>query len=186
MQVMLISGSAKENSHTLVLLNYIKDLLEKRKVNIIVWDLLEHPLPIVMPEYHHNPFETPDKTVQEFNRLVKDSDAIVLGTPLYHGSYSGLLKNALDNLGSEAFKNKPVGLFSVAGGMPSVQALEHLRSVVRALYGYSLQTQIGTSKADFNGLEIKNPEVKKRSIRLVEELYMLTKLLMNKDRFMRI
>ena len=190
MQITLISGSAQENSRTLALLNHIKGLLEKRDVQVVIWDLYERPLPIVMPEYHDNPIETPDKTVQEFNLLVQNSDAIVLGTPLYHGSYSGILKNALDNLGADAFKNKPVGLVSVAGGMPSVQALEHLRSVVRTLYGYGLQTQIGTSKEDYvflnTTLAVKNPEVKQRSMRFVEELFVLTSLLIHKKRFTQI
>lgn len=82
--------------------------------------------------------------MRKFVKEVASLDALILGTPLYHGSYSGVLKNALDNLASDAFKDKIVGLTSNAGGMRNTQACEHLRSVVRTLYGYPTQTQIGT------------------------------------------
>jgi len=55
------------------------------------------------------------------------------GTPMYHGSYSSTLKTALDYCGFEEFEDKTVGLLAVAGGGFPVTALEHLRSVCRAL-----------------------------------------------------
>jgi FMN reductase len=41
--------------------------------------------------------ETPEQT--EFIQAAGTADAIVLGTPAYHGGVSGLVKNALDHLG---------------------------------------------------------------------------------------
>jgi NAD(P)H-dependent FMN reductase len=40
----------------------------------------------------------------------------IAGTPLYHGSYSGVLKNAIDPMGFHEFEDKMVGLVGVSGG----------------------------------------------------------------------
>src|SRR3989344_3116034 len=98
MKILLVCGSISQQSHTHAFLRFIEDLLKKQKVETVFWDLRTSPLPIALPEYHKDPLKNPDKTVQKFVRAVMDADGLVLGSPLYHGSYSGVLKNALDNL----------------------------------------------------------------------------------------
>ncbi len=69
---------------------------------------------------------------------VRDADAVVLATPVYHGSYSSPLKTALDYCGFEEFEDKTVGLLAVSGGAFPITALDHLRSVCRALNAWVL------------------------------------------------
>ncbi|WP_142858660.1 NADPH-dependent FMN reductase [Salinigranum halophilum] len=78
---------------------------------------------------------------------VDAADAVVLGTPVYHGSYSGVLKNALDYCGFDEFEGKTVGLLGVAGGSFPVTALDHLRSVCRALDCWVLPHQAAIPRA---------------------------------------
>ena len=47
---------------------------------------------------------------------VKMAQGILMGTPEYHGSFSGVLKNAIDLMGFEEFGGKMWGLIGVAGG----------------------------------------------------------------------
>jgi len=80
---------------------------------------------------------------------VAQADAIVLATPVYHGSFSGLLKNALDQLTGDAFAQRPVAVLAAAGGPRSGSGVcDQLRSVVRAMGGWSTPTQVGLSSAD--------------------------------------
>ncbi|EMA28059.1 NADPH-dependent FMN reductase [Halobiforma nitratireducens JCM 10879] len=65
--------------------------------------------------------------------LIRKADAVVLGSPMYHGSYASPLKTALDYCGFDEFEGKTVGLLAVSGGAFPVTALEHLRSVCRSL-----------------------------------------------------
>jgi azobenzene reductase len=37
-----------------------------------------------------------------------EADFLIFGTPNYHGSYSGILKNALDYINMDYVKMKPV------------------------------------------------------------------------------
>lgn len=74
---------------------------------------------------------------------------IILATPVYHGTFSGLLKNALDQLEGDAFQQMPVGILAAGGGPRSAAvACEHLRTVVRALGGWSTPTQVGLTYDD--------------------------------------
>lgn len=73
---------------------------------------------------------------------------IILGTPEYHGSYSGVLKNALDLLGFDEMEGRMVGLVGVAGGrMGGAAALTALRSVGRALHAWVVPTEAAIPQA---------------------------------------
>lgn len=182
MRITLICGSTAKKSHTLALLKHIEELLKEKGVETVLWDLKEKHMVFAVPELHATPIETPDENVKEFIRLIESSDGIVIGSPLYHGSYSGVLKNALDNLYLDAFRNKAVGLVSNGSGVRnSIKACEHLRGVVRTLYGYALQTEIGTGQEDYKetdvGFVVSSEDIKGRCIRLVDELVNLTEIL---------
>jgi FMN reductase len=88
------------------------------------------------------------------------ADGIVLGSPGYHGSISGLVKNALDyaeDLRNDArpyFSGRPVGCVATAGGWPgAVNTLGALRDIVHSLRGWPtpLGAAINTSDKVFDG-----------------------------------
>ncbi len=68
---------------------------------------------------------------QLLQRKISEASGIILATPEYHGSFSGLLKMTIENLGyPSALAGKPVALLGVASGaIGAVKSLEHLRSV---------------------------------------------------------
>jgi NAD(P)H-dependent FMN reductase len=77
----------------------------------------------------------------ELTRRVRKADSVLLATPVYHGSYSAPLKNALDYCGFDEFENTTVGLLAVAGGAFPSPALDHLRIVCRSLSAWVLPHQ---------------------------------------------
>ena len=53
--------------------------------------------------------------VGKLREEVRAAEGIILGTPEYHGGFSGVLKNALDLMGFDEFEGKMMGLVGVSG-----------------------------------------------------------------------
>lgn len=178
-KVMLLVGSISPASHTRTLMKSIESSLIARSVEVIFWDLRARPLPIADPIYQHDLNSHPNPNVLEFISNARKANAYVLGSPLYHGSYSGVLKNALDHLWYGAFRRKPVALVSHAStATGSLAPCFDLQSVVRTLYGYVCQTQIGSHKGCFDHSDeqpkLFDEEIANRIERLVDELLELS------------
>ena len=126
-QVVAICGSLREHSHTRTALGVaLEGAAEKGAVTDLL-DLREWDLPV----YDADADDAGDSVA--FRERVRAADSILLGTPMYHGSYSSPAKTAVDYCGFDEFEKKTVGLLGVAGGSFPITALEHLRSVCRAL-----------------------------------------------------
>jgi NAD(P)H-dependent FMN reductase len=79
---------------------------------------------------------------------VGSAHGIIIGTPEYHGGYSGLLKNAIDLMGFDEFEGKVVGLIGVSSGsLGASQALQGLRVIGRALHAWVIPQQMSVPKA---------------------------------------
>lgn len=109
------------------------------------------------PAYHSNA-PTPEAAA-EYLDVVRTADAVVISSPGYHGTVSGLVKNALDYL--EALRTdkrpyldgRPVGLIAVARGwQASMGTLTTLRQITHALRGWptplGLTVNSATSRFD--------------------------------------
>ena len=75
--------------------------------------------------------------------LARRADAVIIASPGYHGSVSGLVKNAIDYLEDMAGDDRPyldgraVGCIAVAhGGQGGVATLHALRTITHALRGW--------------------------------------------------
>jgi azobenzene reductase len=148
-RILVISGSVGEPSRTRTLARVVTAVLKLKGALPTFWDLAERVLPIANPTYHYAPEENPDETSRELARRAEEAEAFVLATPVYHNSYSGVLKNCLDHLAIRHFEGKPVGLVAHGGALRSLQASDHLRIVIRGLHGISIVTQVVTADSDY-------------------------------------
>lgn len=90
---------------------------------------------------------------------LRRADGIVIGSPGYHGSISGLVKNAIDYVEDMSrddwpyFHGRPVGAVATgAGWQGAVATLTALRGIVHALRGWNtpLGVAINTSEPMFD------------------------------------
>ena len=106
------------------------------------------------------------KDVFRLREEVKHAEGIILGTPEYHGGYSGVLKNALDLMGFEEFEGKMLGLVGVSGGaIGAFGAMNSLREVGRALHAWVIPEQAAIPQAwqEFDEAgNLKDAELDKR------------------------
>jgi NAD(P)H-dependent FMN reductase len=102
--------------------------------------------------------------VVHLRQEVRSAQGIILGTPEYHGSFSGVLKHALDLMGFKEFEGKMIGLVGVAGGkLGGADALNSLRSIGRTLHAWVVPKQVAIPEAwklfDDKG-DISNQQIK--------------------------
>ncbi|MFD1957437.1 NADPH-dependent FMN reductase [Paenibacillus thailandensis] len=131
MKIVMIAGSNRRNATSTILVKAMARRLERMQAEVDLFDLAETPLPFYSPDESF----ASHAGVQRLNRLMLEADGIVLATPEYHGSISGVLKNALDFLGQDHFAGKPVLSVSSAGGAVGVSSLMQLQTIVRNLHG---------------------------------------------------
>jgi NAD(P)H-dependent FMN reductase len=131
LKVMAVIGSLHEQSVTRVVVNHVVDGLRAAGCEVDVLDLAAEPLPLVNPDStfaadYYGPLKA---------RVVA-ADVFVLGTPDYHGSISGAMKNFLDHFWKE-FTGK---LFApmVASHEKGLTAHDQMRTVARQCYAWSL------------------------------------------------
>jgi NAD(P)H-dependent FMN reductase len=127
-----ICGSLRAESKTRVALEVALEGARERGATADLLDLREYDLPTFDAD-DREPGDVPALTA-----AVREADAVLLGTPVYHGSYASPLKTAIDYCGFDEFEDATVGLLAVGGGRFPVTALEHLRSVCRALDAWVL------------------------------------------------
>jgi FMN reductase len=97
--------------------------------------------------------------VDHFVATIRSADALLIGSPGYHGTLSGLVKNALDHVEMTRgdtrvyFDGVPVGLVATAAGwQAAVTTLQALRGIVHALRGWP--TPIGIAANSAGGADV--------------------------------
>lgn len=180
MKGLIIVGSAKVGSHTAALAKYLKGQFEDHEFDVEIFDLADHPIHQLDVSGASEPSETYKANVKDLQTKAREADFFVLGSPNYHGSYSGILKTALDHLTMDDFKMKPVGLVGNSGGIVSAEPLSHLRLIVRTLLGIAVPTQIATHDSDYNKLDdgtyyLANEEFQLRARLFVDQIVSFAK-----------
>jgi len=85
-------------------------------------------------------------------RNVADADALVVITPTFQASYSGLFKSFIDLIGMEDLRGTPVLLAASVGTERHSLALEHaLRPLFVHLGALSVPTAVYAASSDFGG-----------------------------------
>lgn len=175
MRITILIGATRRESTSAQISAYIADLMTKEGHDVTLFDLREKPLP-----FYDDDAEEIHPHTSELQDAVLHADAIVLSTPEYHGSMTGVLKNALDYLGAEQFNGKAVLPVSSAGGAVGVSSLQQLQAIVRNLHGINSPEWISIGGAQRQFLPDGTPEsldVQKRVKRTVDYFLQLAALL---------
>jgi NAD(P)H-dependent FMN reductase len=157
--VVAVCGSLREESTTRLALEHALDAAAEAGARTELIDLREWDLPLFDPD------DRDRGDAERLRRVVGDADAVLLGTPVYHGMVSSALKSAFDYLGRDEFENTTVGLLATAGGGSYAPTLEHLRTGVRTVHGWALPHEVGIRGAsdafDADG-EFVDPDLEAR------------------------
>ncbi|KPV41729.1 hypothetical protein AN478_01270 [Thiohalorhabdus denitrificans] len=162
MAYMILEGSARPDSRTGLVARHLAGSLEEVAGQAVQRLQPGAHLPALMDG------AVAGGPVEGFQPVVEQVDAargVILVTPEYHGSYSGVIKLVLDNLGyPSVLRGKPVGIVALgAARFAGTRAADALLSVLahirarpfgRYLFLPAIQEQLSESGA------LENPELR--------------------------
>ncbi len=143
-RVVGVSGSLREQSYTRMAVAIALQGASELGAETRLLDLREYGLAFSEDEFES---KHPSPGVARMRQDFQAAHGIILGSPEYHGSFSGILKYALDLMGFDEFAGKMVVLVAVSGGkMGAANALTGLRTVGRALHAWVVPEQVSLSE----------------------------------------
>ena len=166
-KVLAISGSIRKRSYNKALLMSIKD--HRQDIDMEIFDLENIPM------YNEDIEANMPISVKIFKQKIKEADLVLIATPEYNYSISGVLKNALDwasrPKNDNSFNLKPVGIMGVSpGSLGTSRAQYHLRQIGVGLNMRILnrpEIMIAGAKDKFND---EDRLVDEKSIKLIDDL----------------
>lgn len=161
MKIVGISGSLRDESYTHKALVHALNLVKKAGEETELIDLRTLELPFCTgTDIHKQHLD-----VMTLRKAVKSAHGIILVTPEYHGSLSGVLKNALDLLEADDMQDKVVATISVLGGAHGYGSTGTLTHICRQLHAWVVPRDMLIPFADqaFDSFgELKDPILKAR------------------------
>ncbi|CAM3866867.1 NADPH-dependent FMN reductase [Mesobacillus thioparans] len=122
-----ILGSMSKDSTTEKALVRTMKAAQYRGADTEIFDLRECYLPFRDGRSDQTTY--PD-SVHTLREKVLQSDGVIFASPEYNGSYSAIIKNALDYLGPDYLRGKVVGVLGVAGDTSASNTVYHLQTIL--------------------------------------------------------
>jgi FMN reductase len=138
-----IAGSLRDQSYSHQALAIAVEKARDLGAEVTVLDLRQLNLPFCDGSGDYSDY--PDVTLMQ--QAVKSADGLILVTPEYHGSVSGVLKNALDLMSFDELSDKVIGNISVLGGQANSNALNDLRTIARWVHAWVIPEQVAIGQA---------------------------------------
>jgi NAD(P)H-dependent FMN reductase len=176
LHILAVVGSLQRDSVTRVVVLYVARELQAAGCSVDLLDLGKEPLALYNPDVAH---DLPGYA--DLQARVHRADAIVLGSPDYHGGISGATKNFLDHFWRE-FAGK---LFAtiVASHEKGLTVTDQLRTVARQCYAWALPYGVSlVEDVDVKDGQIVSDPLKQRLEMLMRDLRVYGKLLAEQRR----
>lgn len=128
-KVVIINGNHTKQSRLTGIHQYIEDSLTKGQVQ--VQSIFVHELPaqdLILANFA-------SKEIQHANKQVEEADFVIVLTPIYKASYTGILKTYLDLLPQKALVGKTIIPIAVGGSVAHLLALEYALKPVLSVLG---------------------------------------------------
>ncbi|MFD2973874.1 NADPH-dependent FMN reductase [Peribacillus deserti] len=160
-KVVIISGSPVKDSRLNGILNYATQYLESKDVSYDVVHVRELPAEDLIQAA----FDSPE--IMKANEKVAASDSVIILTPVYKASYTGVLKTYLDLLPQKGLADKTVLPLVIGGTYGHLLVIDYAINPVLSSLGasnivkgvFTLDQQI--QRTNENTFEIDNDAVQR-------------------------
>ncbi|AQS56395.1 MAG: NADPH-dependent FMN reductase [Novibacillus thermophilus] len=132
--VITISGSPSEHSRSECVLKFLCSLIEQEGLSTIQISVRNlKPEDLVYARY-----DSP--SIEDIALSIKNAKGLIVGSPVYKASYSGVLKALFDLLPQDILKHKPTLPIMVGGSLAHLLAVDFaLKPLLTALKAQNLQ-----------------------------------------------
>jgi FMN reductase len=154
-RIVVLSGSLNKPSRTRAVLETIAQRIAPRlHAEVAVVDIAE-----LAPELGAAvTFDKLPTAVVEAQRLLASADLLVVGSPVYKGSYSGLFKHFLDLLEPTRLSGKVAILAATGGSDRHALVLEHqFRPLLSFFEINTVPAGVYVSDSELDGPRLKDP-----------------------------
>lgn len=133
-QIVIIAGSPAVPSRTDLILKYVEGAVQQKGLSTVSYSVTDFSAEdLVKGRYNSD-------DILKFAEVINQADGVVIGSPVYKASYTGVLKSLLDLLPENALKNKPVLPIMVGGSTRHLLAIDFaLNPLISILRGHPLQ-----------------------------------------------
>jgi chromate reductase len=184
-KIIAIAGSLRTQSFNAVLAKIAGKSAMYAGAEVEVLNLSDYDIPLFNEDLEKQ--QTP-KGVQQLKAKIREANGLLVVSPEYNGSISGVFKNALDWLSrteadqKPAFRDTTVALLSTSpGGLGGLRGLNHVRDIFVGMGSLVLSNQIaiGSAYQAFNEAgELTDESVAERVDGLTKELVNVSSKLM--------
>jgi chromate reductase len=136
-RILGFAGSLRKDSYNRALLHAARELAAEEGIDVEIFEIDG------IPPYNQDAEDAMPDVVRDFKRGIEQADAVLLVTPEYNYSVSGVLKNAIDwasrPSGANSFNDKPVAIMGATiGALGTARAQYHLRQMLVYVNAYPL------------------------------------------------
>ena len=172
-KILGVGSSMREKSYSTQALKILLNAAKKYETETLLLDLNKTKLPM----YNPDETESNDGNAKKIKDIVNWADAFVLGSPDYHGSISGAMKNFLDHY-FEEFAGKTFG-YICASHEKGLTVMDQMRTAVRQCYGWSMPYGVSVNgEQDFDAKgQIRNSRLAQRLEMLARDLVIYGRLI---------
>lgn len=156
LNVLAVVGSRHRTSITRIVVTDLAEALRAAGCAVDLLDLDQEVLPLYAPDT-----ATTQPGFPELKARVQKADVFLLGTPDYHGSVSGVMKNFLDHFWREFTGKLFVPL--VASHEKGLTVTDQLRTIARQCYAWTLPYGVSfMEKADVANGQVVSEALRQR------------------------
>jgi len=109
---------------------------------------------------------------------IVEADAVLIGTPMYRGTYTGLLKNVFDLIPNDALLGKPVGLIATGGSDHHYLAIEHeLKPIMGFFLAHVLPGGVYANNEHYSDGDLVGEDILERLEQLARSIVNFAKII---------
>lgn len=166
-KVVTVSGNLGARSRTRVLIDAVVEGVEAQvsihRTDIVIGELAPELGSLTDPK------AIPPR-VAEALAAIAGADLLVVGTPVYKGSYTGLFKHLIDFIDPNALGGVPVVLTATGGSPRHALVIEHqLRPLFGFFLAHTVPTGVFAQDSDFTDYRLTSPDIAARAARAADE-----------------